>query len=96
MIASANSLIGVARWGSILIGPAFAGFLYAPAGSATVFAVDAASFLVSASFVWKTRPRRSFGVARIAFASSTIGPMSSLGTQVMLDRFDPTLVIVSR
>ncbi len=58
MIASANSLIGVARWGSILLGPAIAGLLYAPAGSATVFAVDAASFLVSATLVWKTRPRR--------------------------------------
>ena len=47
-IASANSVIGVARWGSILIGPALAGLLYAPAGSATVFAVDAATFVVSA------------------------------------------------
>ena len=58
MIASANSLIGVARWGSILLGPALAGLLYAPAGSAVVFAVDAASFLVSAALVWQTRPRR--------------------------------------
>lgn len=58
MIASANALIGVARWGSILLGPAIAGLLYAPSGSATVFAVDAASFLVSATLVWKTRPRR--------------------------------------
>ena len=41
MIASANSVIGIARWGSILVGPALAGLLYAPAGSATVFAVDA-------------------------------------------------------
>ena len=59
MIASANSLIGLARWGSILLGPALAGLLYAPAGSATVFAVDAASFLVSAALVWQTRPRAS-------------------------------------
>jgi MFS family permease len=56
-IASANSLIGVARWSSILLGPAFAGFLYEPAGSATVFAADAASFLVSAYLVYRTRPR---------------------------------------
>jgi MFS family permease len=56
-IASANSLIGVARWSSILFGPAFAGALYAPLGSATVFAADAASFLVSAWFVYRTRPR---------------------------------------
>jgi MFS family permease len=56
-IASANSLIGVARWSSILIGPAFAGFLYHPTGSAVVFAADAASFLVSAYLVYRTRPR---------------------------------------
>ena len=58
LIASANALIGVARWGSILLGPAIAGLLYAPAGSATVFAIDAVSFLVSATLVWLTRPRR--------------------------------------
>src|SRR3954454_19583043 len=57
MIASANSLIGVARWGSILLGPALAGLLYAPAGSAAVFAVDAVTFIVSASLVARTRPR---------------------------------------
>jgi MFS family permease len=56
-IASANSLIGVARWGSLLLGPIFAGLLYAPAGSATVFAADACSFLVSAGFVYAIRPR---------------------------------------
>ena len=56
-IASANSLIGVARWGSILIGPAFAGFLYQPVGSTAVFAADAGSFLVSALLVYRTRPR---------------------------------------
>jgi MFS family permease len=56
-IASANSLIGVARWGSILLGPAFAGFLYHPAGSAAVFGADALTFVVSAVLVWSTRPR---------------------------------------
>ncbi len=56
-IASANSLIGLARWSSILVGPAFAGFLYRPVGSATVFAADAGSFLVSALLVYLTRPR---------------------------------------
>lgn len=56
-IGSANALIGVARWGSILAGPIFAGFLYEPAGPAVVFAADAASFLVSAGFVYATRPR---------------------------------------
>jgi MFS family permease len=57
VIPSANSLIGVARWGSLLLGPGFAGFLYEPAGSAAVFAADAASFLVSAGLVAATRRR---------------------------------------
>ena len=56
-IPSANSLIGVARWGSLIFGPIFAGYLYEPAGSASVFAADAASFLLSAVFVYATRPR---------------------------------------
>ncbi len=56
-LASANSLIGVARWGSFMLGPAFAGFLYEPVGSAAVFAADACSFLVSAGLVYATRPR---------------------------------------
>lgn len=56
-IASANSLIGVARWSSILFGPALAGAIYHPAGSAVVFAVDAVTFLASAAFVYMTRPR---------------------------------------
>jgi MFS family permease len=57
LIASANSLIGVVRWGSLVVGPIFAGFLYAPLGSAGVFAADSASFLVSAGLVYATRPR---------------------------------------
>lgn len=56
-IASANSLIGVARWGSLLFGPSFAGFLYEPAGSSAVFALDACTFLLSAALVYATRPR---------------------------------------
>ena len=56
-IASANSLIGVARWGSILLGPALAGFLYDPVGPAAVFALDASTFLISAGLVLATRPR---------------------------------------
>lgn len=57
LIPSANSLIGVARWGSLVVGPIFTGFLYEPAGSAVVFAADAGTFLLSAAFVYATRPR---------------------------------------
>jgi len=56
-IPSANSLIGVARWGSLLVGPSLAAGLYGATGSATVFAIDAASFLVSAALLRMTRPR---------------------------------------
>lgn len=55
-LPSANSLIGVARWGSLLAGPALAASIYG-AGSATVFALDAVSFLVSAGLLWLARPR---------------------------------------
>jgi MFS family permease len=56
-LASANSLIGVARWGSILVGPSLAAVLYGAFGSATVFALDASSFVVSAAFLALARPR---------------------------------------
>jgi len=56
-IPSANSLIGVARWGSLLAGPALAAGIYGVTGSATVFAIDAGSFLVSAGLLLRTRPR---------------------------------------
>jgi MFS family permease len=56
-VPSANAMIGVARWSSILVGPAVAAGVYGTSGSATVFALDAASFLFSASLLWLTKPR---------------------------------------
>jgi MFS family permease len=56
-LGSANALIGMARQGSLLIGPSVAGLLYGLAGSTVVFGLNAASFLVSFAFVWATRPR---------------------------------------
>lgn len=56
-IPSANSLIGVARWGSLLVGPALAAGIYGATGSATVFAIDAGSFLFSAALLRFARPR---------------------------------------
>src|SRR4051812_14564218 len=56
-LGSANALIGMARQGSLLVGPSLAGVLYGFAGSTVVFAFDALSFLVSFAFVWATRPR---------------------------------------
>lgn len=56
-LASANALIGTSRQASLVVGPALAGLLYDEVGSAVVFALDAASFLVSMALVLLARPR---------------------------------------
>jgi MFS family permease len=56
-LASANTLIGVSRQASFVVGPALAGTIYGLAGSSVVFGFDAATFLVSAGFLLATRPR---------------------------------------
>ena len=56
-LASANALIGIARHGSLVIGPALAAALYGPAGSALVFALDATTYLFAAWLLWLARPR---------------------------------------
>jgi MFS family permease len=58
-LGSANALLGMARQGSLLIGPTFAALLYGFAGSTVVFAFNALSFLASFAFVWATRPPRA-------------------------------------
>jgi MFS family permease len=50
-LGSANALIGVSRQSALVIGPALAGLIYGIAGSSWIFAVDAASFLVSAALL---------------------------------------------
>jgi MFS family permease len=56
-LPSANSLMGLARWSSFVVGPSFAAFLYHGAGSAWVFTIDALTFLVSAGLMLLARPR---------------------------------------
>jgi MFS family permease len=56
-IASANSLLGTARWSSLLVGPPLAALTYDAFGSAVVFFADAGSFLVSAALLALARPR---------------------------------------
>jgi MFS family permease len=56
-LPSANSLMGVARWGSFIVGPSLAAFLYQGAGSAWVFALDALTFVLSAALMVLARPR---------------------------------------
>jgi MFS family permease len=57
LLPSANSLMGVARWGGFVIGPPLAGFLYHGAGSAWVFGIDALTFVLSAVLMVLARPR---------------------------------------
>jgi MFS family permease len=56
-LASANTLIGVSRQASFVIGPALAGSIYGVAGSAAVFGLNAGTFLVSAALLLPARPR---------------------------------------
>ena len=48
-LGSANAMIGISRQAAIVVGPALAGGIYGLAGSSAIFAVDAASFVVSAA-----------------------------------------------
>ncbi|HEV3404695.1 MAG TPA: MFS transporter [Gaiellaceae bacterium] len=57
VLASANSMISIARQGSAILGPALAAALYGTAGPTTVWALDAASFVFSAALLWRARPR---------------------------------------
>jgi MFS family permease len=56
-LGSANALVGISRQAAFVVGPAIAGVVYGLAGSSAIFAVDAASFVVSAVFVAFARPR---------------------------------------
>ena len=58
VLPSASSWIGIARQGSAVLGPAIAGGLYGVAGPATVWAMEACSFVVSGGRLWLARPRR--------------------------------------
>jgi len=57
MLPSATSWLGVARNGSAIVGPGIAAALYHTSGPALVWALDAASFVVSAAALWFARPR---------------------------------------
>ena len=57
MLPSANSWLGVARNGSAIAGPAIAATLYHTSGPSYVWAIESASFLISAAALWLARPR---------------------------------------
>ena len=56
-LGSANALVGVSRQAAFVVGPAVAGAIYGLAGSSAIFAVYAASFVVSAAVLAPARPR---------------------------------------
>jgi MFS family permease len=56
-LASANTLIGVSRQASFVVGPALAGAVYGTAGSAAVFGFDTVTFVVAAALLFMARPR---------------------------------------
>jgi MFS family permease len=56
-LASANSLMGIARWGSLMIGPSLAAGVYHSGGASVVFGFNAVTYLVSAGLIWLARPR---------------------------------------
>jgi MFS family permease len=56
-LASANTLIGISRQCSFVVGPALAGSIYGLAGSPAVFGFDSATFVVSAALLSLARPR---------------------------------------
>ena len=67
-LQSANALLGISRNTLNVFGPAVSGLLLAVAGPGYVFAIDAASFVVSAAFLAQLdvdapirAPLRSFG-----------------------------------
>jgi MFS family permease len=57
VLASANSMLSIARQASAIVGPAVAATLYGTTGPTAVWALDAISFVVSAALLWRARPR---------------------------------------
>ncbi|HEY6960683.1 MAG TPA: MFS transporter [Gaiellaceae bacterium] len=57
MLPAANSWLGIARNGASVVGPGIAAALYHTSGPSLVWAIDATSFLVSATALWFARPR---------------------------------------
>jgi DHA3 family tetracycline resistance protein-like MFS transporter len=57
LLASANSMLSIARQSAAIVGPAVAALLYGTAGPTAVWTIDACSFVVSATLLWYARPR---------------------------------------
>jgi hypothetical protein len=73
-LQEANALLGLARSGSIVVGPAIAGIAVVAVGSAWALGLDALSFAVSATLLRRLQLAPVAGLARAAsFASDLVG-----------------------
>jgi MFS family permease len=68
-LAPANALLGFARSGASVAGPALAGILTAALGPAIVLAVDSASYAVSVAALWRLPGALPVPTARRSFLS---------------------------
>jgi len=69
-LQQANALMALSRGGAFIIGPAVSGILIAASGPGLVFAIDAATYLLSLVTLALLRiPRVSAGAQRASFAS---------------------------
>ena len=77
-IQQANALLGISRNGASFVGPALATGLVLTVGAGWAFALDAATFLVSAACMSRVRPRRREPGA----APAVVGASASVWSEV--------------
>jgi predicted MFS family arabinose efflux permease len=84
-LQQANAMLGLTRSGAFVIGPAIAGTVVAVANPGFVFAVDAATFAVSATSLALLRvPRRARERARESFLTELVGGWRELVSRTWL------------
>ena len=66
-LQEANAFLSLSDSATHLAGPALSGLLVATTGSGVVFAIDAASYVVSAAFPWTLRVPFEARAARVGF-----------------------------
>jgi MFS family permease len=72
LLQQANGLIAMTRSGTWIFGPALSGVIVAAAGAGWVFAIDAATFAVSAAFLWTLRVAPSPVAERQTFLADLV------------------------
>ncbi|WP_426566491.1 MFS transporter [Angustibacter sp. McL0619] len=72
-LGQANALVGLSHNAAMIVAPLVAGALVAAASPGAAIAVDAATFVVSAAFLWRLRPRPSEPSERSTFVTELVG-----------------------